>query len=85
MYVYPAQATPGKPLLRQQQQCFVVGRHDCRGQSRQKGENLDPLLKVAAREFPYHERVTEYFTLVQETDQGLVAPSEMVHPDRRIH
>lgn len=54
-------------------------------ESGQQGKNFVTVTKVAARELPDDERMTEDVPLVQQTSKATVGAAQVVNPDRRIH
>ena len=54
-------------------------------ESTEQAENPVASGKVTARQFSDDERMTEYACVVQQTGKAVVAASQMVDPDRRVH
>ena len=63
---------------------FVLGEGHL-WESTEQAENAVAFGQVAARQFSDDERMTEYACVVQQTGKTVVAASQMVDPDRRVH
>jgi len=64
---------------------FFVLREGHPWKGTEQTENPIAFGQVAARQFSDDERMTEYACVVQQTGKAVVAASQMINPDRRVH
>jgi hypothetical protein len=84
VHVYISQAPPGQIAHLEEGDDLIVAGHRSPGKLSQQGDDLCSVLQVAARQLADDERMAEDLPGLQESDQPLVAVSQVIDPDRRV-